>query len=46
LPIRKGVERFERSVGIVAIDGVQRIVRVDLVDGVNGIVGAYIPHFV
>jgi hypothetical protein len=39
LTVGKSVERFERRIRVVPIDGIQRIVRVDLVDRVKGIVG-------
>ena len=38
LTVWKSLEWSEGRVGVVAIDGVQRIIRVDLVDGVKGIV--------
>ncbi len=38
LTVGKSVERSERRLGVVAIDGIQRIVRVDLVDRVKRIV--------
>lgn len=39
LTVGKSVERFERRIRVVPIDGVQRIVRVDLVDRIKGVVG-------
>lgn len=41
MTVRKGVERSERRVGVVLIDGVQRIVRIDLVDGIEGVPGIH-----
>lgn len=38
LMVGKSVERSEWSVGVITIDGVQRILWVDLVDGIEGIV--------
>lgn len=39
MTVGKSVERSERRVWVVAIDGVQRIVRVDFVYRIKGVVG-------